>query len=139
METGDESNGQKALLIHLPPQEKVPFQVVQAEVVLTADRITSSTSFQKIENWKAGMFAKERDLNSHLSLDVVFQNIVINRVKIVAAHVVVVVGHRVAELLAVIFSIIGLVAVAVVVVALTGKETHYYLNPSSLLLLYFVV
>lgn len=47
VETGDESNGQKALLIHLPPQEKVPFQVVQAEVVLTADRNTSSTSFQK--------------------------------------------------------------------------------------------
>lgn len=43
VETGDESNGQKALLIHLPPQEKVPFQVVQAEVVLTADRSTSST------------------------------------------------------------------------------------------------
>lgn len=62
-------------------------------------------------------------LNSHLSLDVVLQNIVIDRVMIVAAHVVVVVGHRVAELLAVggIFPIIGLVAV--VVVALAGQET----------------
>lgn len=43
VETGDEANGQEALLIHLPPQEKVPFQVVQAEVVFTADKITSST------------------------------------------------------------------------------------------------
>lgn len=86
------------------------------------------------------MFAKEKDFNSHLSLDVVFQNIVIDGVKIVAAHVVVVVGHRVAELLAVggIFSIIRLVAVAVVVVALTAEETDY-LNPSSFLLPYFAV
>lgn len=37
VETGDESNGQEALLIHLPPQEEVPLQVVQAEVVLTAE------------------------------------------------------------------------------------------------------
>lgn len=87
------------------------------------------------------MFAKEKDLNSHLSFDVVFQNIVINWVKIVAAHVVVVVGHRVAELLTVggIFSFIGLVAIAVVVVALTGQEIDYYLDASSLLLCYFVV
>lgn len=35
METGDESDGQEALLIHLPPQEEVTLQVVQAEVVLT--------------------------------------------------------------------------------------------------------
>lgn len=35
METGDECDGQEALLIHLPPQEEVPLQVVQAEVVLT--------------------------------------------------------------------------------------------------------
>lgn len=35
VETGDESDGQEALLIHLPPQEEVPLQVVQAEVVLT--------------------------------------------------------------------------------------------------------
>ena len=34
VETGDESNGQEALLIHLPPQEEVALQVVQAEVVL---------------------------------------------------------------------------------------------------------
>lgn len=47
VETSDEPNGQKALLIHLPPQKKVPFQVVQAEVVLTTDRNTSSTSFQR--------------------------------------------------------------------------------------------
>lgn len=50
----------------------------------------------------------------------------IDRVKVVAAHVVVVVGHR-AELLTVgrIFPVIGLVAIAVVVVALTGQETGY--------------
>lgn len=35
METGYESNGKEALLIHLPPQEEVPLQVVEAEVVLT--------------------------------------------------------------------------------------------------------
>lgn len=35
VETGNESDGQEALLIHLPPQEKVTLQVVQAEVVLT--------------------------------------------------------------------------------------------------------
>lgn len=49
----------------------------------------------------------------------------IDRVKIIAAHVVVVVGHRAIELLTVggIFPVIGLVAIAVVVVALTGQET----------------
>lgn len=57
METSDEPNGQKALLIHLPPQKEVPFQVVQAEVVLTADRNTSSTAFQR-QTWR----------NSHLFL-----------------------------------------------------------------------
>lgn len=36
VETGDEADGQEALLIHLPAQEEVPLQVVQAEVVLTA-------------------------------------------------------------------------------------------------------
>lgn len=51
----------------------------------------------------------------------------IDRVKIVAAHVVVVVGHRAAELLTVggILPVIGLVAIAVVIVALTGQETGY--------------
>lgn len=33
VETGDESDGQEALLVHFPPQEKVSLQVVQAEVV----------------------------------------------------------------------------------------------------------
>lgn len=37
METGDEADGQEALLIHLPAQEEVALQVVQAEVVLTAE------------------------------------------------------------------------------------------------------
>lgn len=36
VETGDEEDGQEALLVHLPPQEEVPLQVVQAEVVLAA-------------------------------------------------------------------------------------------------------
>jgi len=36
VETADEPYRQEALLIHLPPQEKVPLQVVQAEVVLSA-------------------------------------------------------------------------------------------------------
>lgn len=35
VEAGDESDGQEAFLIHLPPQEEVTLQVVQAEVVLT--------------------------------------------------------------------------------------------------------
>lgn len=80
VETGDESNGQKALLIHLPPQEKVPFQVVQAEVVLTADtNKLNLTPKIELENWRAFcMFSKEKELNSHLSLDVVFQNIVVD-------------------------------------------------------------
>lgn len=51
----------------------------------------------------------------------------IDRVKVVAAHVVVVVGHRAVELLTVggIFPIIGLVVIAVVAVALMGQETGY--------------
>lgn len=62
-------------------------------------------------------------LNSHLPFDVVLQQVLIDRVKVVAAHVVVVVGHRVAELLAVgsIFHVVGLVAVLVVIVALMGQ------------------
>lgn len=36
VEAGDESDGQETLLIHLPPQEEITLQVVQAEVVLTA-------------------------------------------------------------------------------------------------------
>lgn len=64
------------------------------------------------------------DLNLHLPLDVVLQQVLINRVKVVAAHVVVVVGHCVAKLLAVgsVFHIVGLVAVVVVKVALTGQK-----------------
>lgn len=36
MEAGDEGDGEEALGVHLPPQEEVTFQVVEAEVVLTA-------------------------------------------------------------------------------------------------------
>ncbi len=35
VETGDEADGQEAPHVHLSPQEEVPLQVVQAEVVLT--------------------------------------------------------------------------------------------------------
>lgn len=42
VETGDEADGQETLLIHLPPQEKVALQVVQAEVVLSTE--TKKTS-----------------------------------------------------------------------------------------------
>ena len=35
VEAGDEGDGEEALHIHLPPQEEVPLQVVEAEVVLT--------------------------------------------------------------------------------------------------------
>ncbi len=64
------------------------------------------------------------ELNLHLPLDVVFQQVLVDGVKVVAAHVVVVVGHRVAELLAIgsVFHIVGLVAVVVVIVALTGQK-----------------
>lgn len=63
-------------------------------------------------------------LNSHLPFDVVLQQILIDRVKVIAAHVVVIVGHRVAELLSVgsVFYVVGLVAVVIVVVALKGEE-----------------
>ncbi len=59
------------------------------------------------------------ELHLHLPLDVILQQVLIHRVKVVAAHVVVVVGHRVAKLLAVwsVFHIIRLVAVLVVIVA----------------------
>lgn len=36
MEAGDEGDGEEALRVHLPPQEEVALQVVEAEVVLTA-------------------------------------------------------------------------------------------------------
>lgn len=35
VEAGDEGDGEEALRIHLSPQEEVPLQVVEAEVVLT--------------------------------------------------------------------------------------------------------
>lgn len=64
------------------------------------------------------------EMNLHLSLDVVLQQVLIDGVKVVAAHVVVVVGNCVAELLGVgsVFHIVGLVAVVVVIVALTGQK-----------------
>lgn len=64
------------------------------------------------------------DLNLHLSLYVVLQQVLIDRAKVVAAHVIVVVGHCVAKLLAVgsVLYIVGLVAVVVVIVALTGQK-----------------
>lgn len=64
------------------------------------------------------------DLNLHLSLYVVLQQVLIDRAKVAAAHVVVVVGHCVAKLLAVgsVLYIVGLVAVVVVIVALTGQK-----------------
>lgn len=33
MEAGDEGDGEEALCVHFPPQEKVSLQVVEAEVV----------------------------------------------------------------------------------------------------------
>lgn len=36
VEAGDEGDGEEALRVHLPPQEEVSLQVVEAEVVLTA-------------------------------------------------------------------------------------------------------
>lgn len=51
METGNESDGQEALLIHLPPQKEVTLQVVQAEVVLAAGgRETGKHRFNIIQN-----------------------------------------------------------------------------------------
>lgn len=63
-------------------------------------------------------------VNLHLPLDVVLQEALVHRVKVAAAHVVVVVGHRVAELLPVgsILHVVGLVAVVVVVVAWGGQR-----------------
>lgn len=65
-------------------------------------------------------------LDVHLPLDVILQQVLIHGVKVVAAHVVVVVGHRVGKLLAVgaVFHVVGLVAIAVVKVALKteGKK-----------------
>lgn len=37
VEAGDEGDGEEALRVHLSPQEEVPFQVVEAEVVLTEE------------------------------------------------------------------------------------------------------
>ena len=42
VEAGDQSDGQEAFLVHLPPQEEVPLQVVQAEVVLAGTRRKST-------------------------------------------------------------------------------------------------
>ena len=42
VEAGDQSDGQEAFLVHLPPQEEVPLQVVQAEVVLAGTRRTGT-------------------------------------------------------------------------------------------------
>lgn len=65
-----------------------------------------------------------KNLNLHLPLDVVLQQVLIDGVQVVAAHVVVVVSHCVAELLAIgpIFHIVGLVAVVVIIVTLTGQK-----------------
>lgn len=59
-------------------------------------------------------------LDVHLPLDVILQQVLIHGVKVVAAHVVVIVCHRVGKLLAVgpVFHIVGLVAIVVVKVAL---------------------
>lgn len=65
--------------------------------------------------------------NLHLPLDVVLQQVLVHGVKVVTAHVVVVVGHCVGELLAVrpVFHVIGLVAVVVVKVAF-GREEAFW-------------
>lgn len=62
--------------------------------------------------------------NLHLPLDVVFQQVLIHRVQVIAAHVVVVVGDGAVILLAVrsVFCIVGLVAVVVIIVTFTGKK-----------------
>lgn len=64
------------------------------------------------------------ELNLHLPLDVVLQQVLVHRVQIVAAHVVVVVGDRVAVFLAVrsVFSIVGLVVVVVIIVTFAGEK-----------------
>lgn len=79
-------------------------------------------------NWNRislSMYGQEsQDSNSHLPLDVVLQHVLVHSVKVTAAHVVIVVGRCVAELLTVgpVFQIIGLVAVVVVKVALTEQK-----------------
>lgn len=62
--------------------------------------------------------------NLHLPLDVVLEQVLVHRVKVVAAHVVVVVGDCVGELLAIrsIFHIVRLVAVVVVKVAFGRRK-----------------
>lgn len=62
------------------------------------------------------MFPETQD--SHLPLDVVLEQVVVDGVHVVAAHVVVVVGHRAVELLSVgaVLRVIGLVAIVVVIV-----------------------
>lgn len=46
MEAGNEGDRQKALSVHLPPEEKVSLQVMEAEVILTAEG-----EHQKIRLW----------------------------------------------------------------------------------------
>lgn len=43
VEAGDEGDGEEALHVHLPPQEEVSFQIVEAEVVLTGGDMSGST------------------------------------------------------------------------------------------------
>lgn len=78
-------------------------------------------------------------LNSHLPLDVVLQQVLIDSVKVIAAHVVVIVGHRVAELLSVgsVFHIVGLVAVVIVVVALKGEKQSVRQKPCSVACIHY--
>lgn len=47
VEAGNEGDGEEALGVHLPPQEEVPLQVVEAEVVLTAAVDTDGTDKTK--------------------------------------------------------------------------------------------
>lgn len=46
MEAGDERDGEEALGVHLPPQEEVTFQIVEAEVVLTVEADTEHKTKQ---------------------------------------------------------------------------------------------
>lgn len=64
------------------------------------------------------------ELDSHLSLDVVLQQVLVHRVQLSAAHVVVVVRDGVAKLLAVgaVLPVVGLVGVVVVVVTFQNGE-----------------
>ncbi len=52
MEAGDEGDGKESLRVHLPPQEEVSLQVVEAEVVLTAggDTHTHTHAHQDVFN-----------------------------------------------------------------------------------------